>query len=164
MAQVTFDATQVSPESQFAPVPNGEYPVVISESEMLPTKNGSGQYLQLVLDIVDGPYKGRKVSDRLNLVNTNQTAVEIAQRALSQICHAVGVLQLQDTVMLHNKPLIARLVVKQSPGYDDSNEVKEYKKYTPAGYIVPPQASQAPAAPAPTAPATPAVGNKPAWA
>lgn len=66
--------------------------------------------------------------------------------------------------MLHNKPLIARLVVKQSPGYDDSNEVKEYKKYTPAGYIVPPQASQAPAAPAPTAPATPAVGNKPAWA
>lgn len=162
MAQINFDASQVNPESQFAPVPNGEYPVVISESEMLQTKNGNGQYLQLVLEIIDGPYKGRKVWDRLNLVNTNTTAVEIAQRALSQICHAVGVLQLQDTVMLHNKPLVARLVVKQSPGYDDSNEVKEYKKYTPAGYIVPP--SQAPAPTAPTAPAAPAVGNKPAWA
>ena len=86
MAQVNFNAAEVSTESQFSPVPNGDYPVIITESEMKPTKNGAGQYLQLVLEVIEGPYKGRKVWERLNIVNSNQTAVEIAQRSLSQIC------------------------------------------------------------------------------
>lgn len=154
MAQINFNAAQVSPESQFTPVPNGDYPVVITESEMKPTRNGDGQYLQLVLEIIDGPYKGRKVWDRLNLVNSNSTAVEIAQRALSQICHAVNHLNLQDSVDLHNKPLVAKLVVRQQPGYDDTNEVKEYK--AASGYSAPaPQAAAPQASPA---------GNKPQWA
>jgi len=152
MAQINFNAQTVSPESQFTPVPNGDYPVVITESEMKPTRNGDGQYLQLVLEIIDGPYKGRKVWDRLNLVNSNTTAVEIAQRALSQICHAVGHLNLQDTVELHNKPLTAKLVVRQQAGYDDTNEVKEYKASRSTHMQAPPPPQQAPA------------GNKPAWA
>ena len=153
MAQVSFNAAEVSTESQFSPVPNGDYPVIITESEMKPTKNGAGQYLQLVLEVIEGPYKGRKVWERLNLVNSNQTAVEIAQRSLSQICHAVGHLQLQDSVELHNKPMMAKIVVRQQDGYDDTNEVKEYSAY-PGG------------APAPTAAPKPAApsANKPAWA
>lgn len=157
MAAVNFDATQVSPESQFAPVPNGDYPVVITDSEMKTTNDGTGQYLQLTLEIIDGHYKGRKIWDRLNLFNKNQTSVEIANRALSQICHAVNVLSLQDSVQLHAKPLVARLVVRPATGgYHESNDVKEYKAYSAGGAPAPV------AAPAPAA-ATP-VGNKPAWA
>lgn len=168
MAQITpFDATQVSPENQFTPVPNGDYPVVITESEVKPTKDGTGQYLQLTLEVIDGHYKGRKIWDRLNLWNKNSTAVEIAQRALSQICHAIGVLQVQDTVMLHNKPLIATLAVRAAGGgYDESNDVKGYKAYSSG------PAPVAPAAPAPTPTVAPTNGhaqqapmaNKPAWA
>jgi len=154
MAQVSFNAAEVSTESQFSPVPNGDYPVIITESEMKPTKNGAGQYLQLVLEVIDGPYKGRKVWERLNLVNSNQTAVEIAQRSLSQICHAVGHLQLQDSVELHNKPMMAKIVVRQQAGYDDTNQVKEYSAY-PGGAPAPAQAAPKPAAPS---------ANKPAWA
>ena len=154
MAQVSFNAAEVSTESQFSPVPNGDYPVIITESEMKPTKNGAGQYLQLVLEVIEGPYKGRKVWERLNLVNSNQTAVEIAQRSLSQICHAVGHLQLNDSVELHNKPLMAKIVVRQQDGYDDTNEVKEYSAY-PGGAPAPAQAAPKPAAPS---------ANKPAWA
>lgn len=153
MAQIQFNAAQVSPESQFAPVPNGDYPVVITESEMKSTKSGEGQYLQLVLEIIEGPYKGRRIWDRLNLVNSNHTAVEIAQRTLSQICHAVNHLNLQDTVELHNKPMVAKVVVRQSPGYDDANEVKEYRAGTGgAGPTPPPPPQQQQTA------------NKPAWA
>ena len=154
MAQVSFNAAEVSTESQFSPVPNGDYPVIITESEMKETQSGDGQYLQLVLEVIDGPYKGRKVWERLNLVNSNQTAVEIAQRSLSQICHAVGHLQLQDSVELHNKPMMAKIVVRQQDGYDDTNEVKEYSAY-PGGAPAPAQAASKPAAPS---------ANKPAWA
>lgn len=167
MAQVNFDASTVSPESQFAPVPNGDYPVVITESEVKPTKDGAGQYLQLTLEVIDGHYKGRKIWDRLNLWNMNSTAVEIAQRALSQICHAIGVLQVQDTVMLHNKPLVATLAVRAAGGgYDESNDVKGYKAYASGS-----AAAQAPVAAAPQAPvqqqapaAAAPMANKPAWA
>lgn len=168
MTAMNFDATKVSPESQFSPVPNGEYPVVITESEMKTTNDGTGQYLQLTLEIIDGHYKGRKVWDRLNLFNKNQQAVEIANRALSQICHAVNVLSLQDSVQLHNKPLVARLVVRPAAGgYDESNDVKEYKAYA-SGTPAPTQQGFAPA-PAPAAApqghaAAPVTSNKPAWA
>ena len=168
MAQINpFDATQVSPESQFAPVPNGDYPVVITESEVKPTKDGAGQHLQLTLEVIDGHYKGRKIWDRLNLWNKNSTAVEIAQRALSQICHAIGVLQVQDTVMLHNKPLVATLAVRAAGGgYDESNDVKGYKAYSSGPAPVAP-AVNAPAAQPAAAPAQqaqPPMANKPAWA
>ena len=167
MAQMNFDATQVNPESQFAPVPNGDYPVVITESEVKPTKDGAGQYLQLTLEVIDGHYKGRKIWDRLNLWNKNSTAVEIAQRALSQICHAIGVLQVQDTVMLHNKPLVATLAVRAAGGgYDESNDVKGYKAYSSGPAPVAP-AVNAPAAQPAAAPAQqaqPPMANKPAWA
>lgn len=160
MTQLNFDASTVSTESQFAPVPNGDYPVMIIESEMKPTKTGGGQYLQLVLEIIEGPYKGRRIWDRLNLVNSNQTAVEIAQRALSQICHAVNHLQLNDSVELHHKPMTAKVVVKQSPGYDDSNEVKEYSAYGQQAQQSAPAPVQQPSAAADT----PAAANKPDWA
>ena len=167
MSQLNFDATQVSPESQFNPVPNGDYPVVITDSEMKTTNDGTGQYLQLTLEIIEGHYKGRKVWDRLNLVNKNTTAVEIAQRALSQICHAVQVLKVDDSAQLHGKPLVAKLAVRPaSGGYDESNDVKEYKAMPGAQVQQPAQALVAPADDAPFAP-PPAVApasNKPAWA
>lgn len=169
MAQVNFDATQVSPESQFAPVPNGKYPIVITESEIKPTKDGQGQYLQLTLEVIDGHYKGRKIWDRLNLWNKNSTAVEIAQRALSQICHAIGVLQVQDTVTLHGKPLVASLVVSPSrAGYDESNEVKGYEAYSAGGPAPVAPAAHAPAQAQVSAPTNghtvQPMANKPAWA
>lgn len=121
-----FNAATVDPTDNFAPLPPGDYPVVITESDMKPTKSGSGEYLQLTLEVIDGPMKGRKLWDRLNLVNSNTTAVEIAQRALSQICHAVNVMTPQDSHELHGKPLVATVATKDEPGYGVRNEVKKY--------------------------------------
>ena len=64
---------------------------------MRPTKDGGGQYLWLELDVLEGPLAGRKLFDRLNLVNASAQTVEIAQRTLSAICHATGRLQVQDS-------------------------------------------------------------------
>ena len=67
--------------------------MLIVNSEMRATTDGTGQLLWLELDVLEGAYAGRKLFDRLNLVNANPTTVEIAQRTLSAICHATGLMQ-----------------------------------------------------------------------
>lgn len=125
-----FNAKDVPPQDSFDPIPAGWYPVVITDSEMKPTKKGDGQYLQLELTVLEGDYQGRKLWDRLNLENPNQTAVDIAQRALSSICHAVGNLTPNDSAELHDIPLMAKVSVKPAAdGFDPRNEVKGYKEY-----------------------------------
>jgi len=59
--------------------------------------------------------------------------VEIAQRTLSAICHAIGKLSVQDSEELHMQPMTAVVAVKApSTGRDGktyaaSNEIKTYK-------------------------------------
>jgi len=123
-----FNAADVDPTQTFDPIPAGKYPMTFVESEMKPTKGGDGQYLQLVVEVLDGEYKGRKVWERLNLVNKNPTAVEIAQRTLSAICRATGVMNPADSVQLHGKPFLGRVKFVPADGqYDAKNEMGGYE-------------------------------------
>lgn len=128
MAKLNFNASSVEPTVSFQPVPDGWYNVMITESEMKPTKDGSGAYLELGMKILDGDHAGRMLYDRLNIQNKNPVAVEIAYRTLSAICHVTGVLQLQDSQQLHGIPFQAKVVVRPaSNGYDASNDIKGYR-------------------------------------
>lgn len=158
----TFDATQVQPDTPYEVLPAGDYNVIITESEMVDTRTG-GQMLKLTLQVIDGQHQGRILFDRLNLVNANPKAVEIAQRTLSAICRAVGKLQVNDSAELHNLPLIASVKIRPPEGqYGAQNDVKGYKPAAgqpphsqPINMGAATQASapQAPAAPAPAQPA-----------
>lgn len=128
-----FNAAAVEPQMDFEPIPAGDYTAMITDSEMKPTKNGMGEYLQLVFEVCDGEYTGRKIFARLNLNNPNQTAVDIAQRELSAICHAVGVLTPNDSSELHDKPMSIKVKIRQSQGYDPQNEISAYKKLNNGG-------------------------------
>jgi len=124
-----FDANTIEPNDSFDPVPNGDYLCIISSSEMKPTKAGDGAYLELELEVIEGPCKGRKLWDRLNLNNANETAVKIAKGTLSAICRAIGVLQPTDSCELHDIPLMVKVVCKKRSDTDElTNEVKGYKK------------------------------------
>ena len=154
-----FDANEIEPQGSFDPIPAGWYTVMIVASEMKPTKNGSGEYLQLRLDIIDGEYEGRVIFDRLNLRNQNQTAVEIAQRQLSAICRAVGVMQPQDSSDLHDRPLRVKISIRPAGnGYDASNEIKGYEALEGAAKQ---PATVAKAGPAAAVPAAKPAGKKP---
>ncbi len=121
-----FDARTVEPES-FEPLPSGKYLVIITESEMKPTKNGQGKYLQLKLQVIEGPCKNRLLWARLNLENANAKAAQIARGQLSAICRAVGVLTPRDSQELHNLPLVANVVSKpRADTGEPSNEVKGF--------------------------------------
>lgn len=130
MAFLAFNATQVQPQASFDPIPAGKYICQIVESEIKSTKAGTGQQLVLTWEVLEGDFKGRKVWDRLNISNPNKQAEQISQAALSAICHAAGVLQLQDSAQLHNKPMRIRVNIKKSEGYEPSNEVKGYEAIT----------------------------------
>ena len=123
-----FDANQVDPSVVYEPLPAGWYKAVITTSEEKPTKAQTGSYLQLSLEVIEGPMQGRKLTDRLNLNNPNATASEIAYRTLSAICHAVGVMTPRSSQDLHDKPLMVKVKVKPADGqYSASNEVVGYK-------------------------------------
>ena len=124
-----FDANAVEPLGYFEPVPAGKYKAQITASEMKPTKQGDGSFLELEFTIVDGAYKGRKMWDRLNLNNPNAKAVEIAKRTLSSICRAVNVLRPADSVALHNIPLMITVKMKKREDNGEmTNEIKGYSK------------------------------------
>lgn len=170
----TFDANSVEP-SNFDVFPAGKYLAQIVSSEMRPTKDGRGQYLFLELDILEGPFAGRKLFDRLNLVNDNPDTVDIATRTLSSICRATGQMQVKDSEQLHLIPLIADVRVRPPKGqYGESNSIRYLPRNaaaaptpatrTPAGYAAPASAPATTATPQPArpaAPAAPAAGGLP---
>ena len=133
MANLNFDARQVEPQKALDPIPAGWYNAKITESEMKPTKDGEGTMLALTLQVIDGQYANRKLFDRLNLQNKNAVAQNIAYQTLSAICHATGVIQVQDSQQLHGIPLMVKVNLrpagqgKDGQFYDASNEVKGYK-------------------------------------
>jgi hypothetical protein len=127
MANLNFNANEVAPSSSFDPLPAGKYLAAITASEMKPTKDGGGSYLNVELTVIDGPYKERKVWDRLCLKHANPQTVKIAQGNLSALCHAVGVMQPRDSVELHNIPLVVTVKLKKREDTGElANEVKGY--------------------------------------
>ncbi len=161
----TFDASVVEPLGTYEVLPPGKYLAQIVASEMRPTKDGSGQYLYLEVDVLEGQYAGRRLFDRLNLINANPDAVQIAQRTLSSICRAVGKLQVSNSEQLHLIALIADVRVRPPKGqYGESNSIR----YLPRSGVAANEAAFAPAAPAapvstarPAAPPTPAPAGLP---
>ncbi len=129
MSMFQFNAAEVEPQESLEPVPAGDYVVIIEDSDLKDTARMDGQYLELVLKIMDGPFKGRMIWARLNVVNKNETAQRIAQGQLSAICHALGVLQLTATEQLHGKPLMAKVTYVPAKGeYTAKNDVKGFRK------------------------------------
>ena len=136
MAALNFNAREVDPSTTYDALPKGKYQALATESEMKQTKNRDGEYLQITWEIVEGQFKGRKLWSRLNLRNKSKQAVDIANRELSAICHATGVLDLQDSAQLHN--IVITLDVGIDKGDASQNVIRGYAK---------PGVTQAPGAP-----------------
>jgi hypothetical protein len=130
MASLNFNAAAVEPQQSFDALPAGRYEVIIVDSEMKETKAGNGDYLMLTMEVIgDTKHSGRKLWTRLNLVNPNATAVSIAERELSAICHCVGILVPQDSEDLHDRPLIVDVIQELNPmSGQQTNRIKGYSQ------------------------------------
>ncbi len=125
MATISFNAAEVQPSS-FDAIPAGTYEAVIANSEAKPMKSGNGLGFNFEFEIISGNYKGRKVFSWITFEHrTSQDAQRIGREQLSAICRAVGVTQLNDTVQLHNLPMMITVALdKNDP---TRNVIRAYK-------------------------------------
>lgn len=87
-----------------APLPDGEYDVVINDADYRQTKNGNGYYVSVEFQVIDGEHAGRKLWSNYNLVNPNAQAQEIGEQQFAKLCLAtLGKLSCSDTDELLDK-------------------------------------------------------------
>jgi len=92
----------------------GTYPVIIVDSDIRDTKAGTGKYLDLEYQIIEGPDIGKKINDRLNIRNPSEVAQKIALSNLKHICDAIGFAgSLSDSNQLHGKPFSVTVGVEE---------------------------------------------------
>lgn len=164
MSSIGVDTTGVDTRDEFAPLPKGDYLVTVSEASVGPTKNGAGTRLRLKLDVLEGQFKGRKIFDGLNTVNTNADAQRIGQRILAQLQDAVGAPRKDcQTYHLLNKPVYVWLGIDK----EGKNQINGFGKEPRGGATT---TTTGPAAAPPASQAAPAIAagqpapNSPPWA
>lgn len=179
MSNFRFDPAAQPPQDDFSPLPSAEYPAMVTESTVKQTKDKRGSYLELTYQVIDGPFKNRKLWARFNFDNQSSEAVRIAKAQLTSLSHACGIthewgLENDTAPALHDIPHIIRVeYVPASPPKRerDGNEIKGWKALAggvPAQTSSPFKgtAANANASPA-TAAAQPAArpaASRPAWA
>lgn len=170
MAQFNFDTNSVEKrENNYELLPAGWYTAQVTESEIVRLNSGNGSALKLTIEVLQDGYRGRKVWARLNVQHTNPKAETIAQQQLRELCDSIGVVRMQDTVELHNKPFSVKLKIRKDDTgqYEDQNEVTGFKPAggSPAhGQAMAAGMAQRSAPPAAAAPAAAAGGSTPPWA
>ena len=113
----------------FEPIPADWYLAEIIKSEIKTTNDKTGKYIALTFKITEGEHEGRMLYSNLNIVNKSDVAVKIARADLKSICDSVGFTgELEDTIDLHNLPLMIKVTVKpETPQWPAKNEVKAYR-------------------------------------
>lgn len=162
MAELNYQTNPNEPESTFDVVPAGEYIAVIESSDYAPNKAGTGKILKLTYQIIDGPMKGRKLFENLNLENQSKQAEEIARKTLNSIGIATGVSLIKDSSQLHDTPMKIDVSVKDDQTYGPQNRIKKHTKIegsTPA----PSQPAQAENSPQPASEPAQVAGAKKPW-
>lgn len=120
MALLHFNASAIQIEERapktYGPLPAGEYEMMIVASTTKATKNGSGSYLELEMQVIGGEHSGRRHWEIFNLNNQSQQAVKIAQEQLAKLCFALGVTHIEDSVEMHDLPFIVTMGIdKKDP-------------------------------------------------
>ncbi|NBV88124.1 MAG: DUF669 domain-containing protein [Betaproteobacteria bacterium] len=121
-----------------------DYEMIVTKSDTKPTKAGNGTYLKLEMQIVAGPFSGRRHWENLNLDNPSQQTVKIAQEQLARLCMAVGLDEIQDSEELHDRAFIATIGIdKKDP---TRNVIWDYKPAEGAAPAPAPAVAAKPAA------------------
>jgi hypothetical protein len=161
-----FDPNTVDP-SQSDTIPNGWYDCQIVSAEEKPCKGAGGNMrLNIGFKIIGEQFTNRQFFSGLNYKHTNALTQEIAQRDLSAICHATGVMSFANAgpEQFIGKALQVKVGVgKVTAAYPDpQNEGKGYKAIEgaqPGAQTAPP--AFAGAQPAALPPAAPVAGQAP---
>lgn len=129
-----FNLPQTPPAnggSDFDQLPAGDYEVVMVESSVGQTADGSN-CLNYTLEVIQGEHKGRRIWEKFLLGHLNPIAAGIAQKKLFSLCRILGQpYPISDSSLLHNQPVVA--VVKHSTGKDSTKVFANVDRFQPVG-------------------------------
>jgi hypothetical protein len=133
-----FDTT-IHVSNKFENLPEGEYELMVTKSEMKPTSKGTGKILSCTFTVLSGPQAKRIMMTSYNWENPNPIAVQIGKGEFSDLCKAVGVPKPRDSQQIHNIPFIGKVTVE-----GEYNKIKSYKPRAIAGAVAPAAAAAPP--------------------
>lgn len=125
----TFNAADVEPTKAYEPIPLGTYVMHAIEASRKTSSAGT-DYIELVLEVMEGDYAGRRYYERLNFWHEKDSVQEIAQRTLSAMCRATGSLMIvEDAEQLLFLPMVVKMNVTPRK---DTRELQNRAAYIPA--------------------------------
>ncbi len=143
--------------SEFAVLKAGWYHMEIIAGDVKTATSG-GTYVDFTFRVAEGESVNRQLHGRFNIVNSSQEAARIGKQQLIQLADAVGIIDPCDTDPFVGKHVMVNVTVRPAEGqYNESNDIKGYRKFDGAPI------SSAPSAPAPSAPAAAPSTGKPSW-
>jgi hypothetical protein len=122
---------------QFENIADGDYIVIITDSEVVQTKAKDGSYLKLTFKVIEDTFgnvnfANQKVWHNLNLENKSEQAVAIAQSDLKAICIACDLPGVTDSQELHGIPMVAHISIRKGrDGYKDQNAISKWRVTEP---------------------------------
>jgi hypothetical protein len=152
-----------------SPIPEGDYTATVHSAEVKPTKDGTGEYIKLRLDITGPTHAKRVIFANINTrSNKSAEAEKIGRASLRSIMQIAGIATLTDTDQLVGVNLGIKVSIRAAKdGYEASNDVRAYKSpgdvAAKAGGAGVPSFAR-PAAPAAQAPAAAPARSAPPWA
>jgi len=121
----------INPEDEvkggsFEPIPQGEYHLLIEDAEVKRTKSGTGSYLSLRFQVLDGDFAGRILFDNVTIMHDNQQAVDIGKEKLILLARFTRTSG-KDSAEFLNKTIKAKVKIKPANGqYEASNAISYY--------------------------------------
>ena len=138
-------------DGEFAPLPAGDYHVIVEEAKLCTTKDGTGKYLKLKLRTD----KNRIIWTNLNILNKKEKAQQIGRRKLGRLSLAIGKPTLRDSSELVGCSCVAAVIVRKRDDGAVDNDVNTFKAEEGATQWTPPAQATKPAEPPPPPPRRP---------
>lgn len=131
------DVNQAPERQDFEPLPANTYNMQIIEAAIAPTADGTGKRLTYKAEVLEGPYKGRKVFGGINIINKSPEAQKIGQAELGELAKALKMTQMPtDTTQLIYQAFTAKVKIQQArtdkatgKSYDARNEIARFMPY-----------------------------------
>ena len=169
--QMNLEGVQAEGEANYSRLPQGDYNMKIVSSEVKETAKG-GHMLTFDLEVLDGPEMGKKIIERLNIVNANPEAEKIGKERLKGILEKGGhknpnfLADSDEMVGLCLSVFVIDSSFTTDAGVEVTNsKPKSYKAVSQAGIPIPPviNTPPVPAAPVATPAAAPVSGGALPW-
>lgn len=109
-------------EDTYEAIPIGDYLAIVEDEESRDAKSGNGVVLILKFQIIDGKFKGRKISKLFNVRNESVKSETIGRSQLKSLSVACGRPTEKNTLNLQAIPVMIRVGV----GSDGRTEIKNF--------------------------------------